>query len=1524
MWLTWVYSLFILSSLFTYLNGKSVITSLHSKWDHTSFLAETSEFIAKEGNNYFWDFLDHITDKVVPEQWNTRTHEKEFDTAVKQAVSVLSDARSDLLKFALALRLYSPKIQVFQQIAEGYTESGSCGTFIDLHGKVLCSVAELEAEIKKVGSSDPPTTYTIDHFFPTKQEDLPLAILYSELGTSEFAVFHRALKLQAKTDKIRYVFRHFSKDQRNSTKVGLSGYGVELAIKNTEYKAVDDSQEKKVEHSDEDYIEEDNDIHGFNFNVLRKNNEELRDALKQFKIHLLETEELSPLKQWEVSDISFLAAQKIVDAPPEEALSTLVDISQNFPTRARSLVQTRLKNDFRLEVEVNQHIFEQELQLSEGDNAFLLNGINIDVDSLDIFQLFEMIAQEEKMASAFYQMGFRREYLSLLHNLDLSEDKVSYGIDFRDAYPEYINNLDKDKAYRDWGNSVKLMLQPYFPGMIRPIARNFYTLVAVIDPGAPESRSIMKILHSFYVHQVPLRIGFVFVVNDDKTVSGKDDVGVALLNLYNFAKMDRTPAKAINLVTTLLDDLQESQRELTVGEVHKYFKQTFSDQDIDDVFSSDSDYDTGRTAGKAFIERSGLQGLPKVILNGIILDEAGTKADKIEETILMQVMKQTPILQRAIMSGKLTDKDNVQNWLLSQPDILPRLNNRLLAPPSMHLPLNDVFPCSTTTLVKFNALTFDQKAQCIVEKMKYLTKTEETTTHWLNVWLVTDLDSLEGRELLSNALKALKKSNNMRLAVIHNGEVSPPSDKSPKISRLIHTIIRLLPNNLSKQILVKLQKEETVQKVLSSGGDIDEIAVHGMNLESFKKEAKLLSNEQLQIEAAFAENVLGLKKNDRAIIVNGMLYGPFGEGEKFEAEDFNLLEKIAERKGAKSIAEQIEKWEVDRESGKASDVVLRSIATIGRYAVKKPRTFVTLHSDTESVVNLIADDPKRAILEISAIVDPLSKGAQKLAPILLTLTKVVNSDVKLIMNPKAKLSELPLKRFYRYALNEEPTFDANGAAVAPTILFSNLPSKQLLTLNVIAPDSWMIQPVYSEYDLDNIKMQTVKQDALARFELSHILLEGHCFDEVTGSPPRGLQFILGTKINPSMFDTIVMANLGYFQLKASPGAWTLQLREGKSSGIYDITNTTNAEGPAIDGQVKVLIDSFNGKVVRVRTTKKPGMEKKNLLSDNEGGDMDIEDDDEQSQSIWSSLSNKLGGGEKHEVINIFSLASGHLYERFMRIMILSVMKNTKHPVKFWLLNNYLSPQFRETLPQMAKQYNFEYELVEYKWPRWLHQQTEKQRIMWGYKLLFLDVLFPLNVKKIIFVDADQVVRADMMELMELDLDGAPYGYTPFCDSRTSMEGFRFWKKGYWATHLAGRKYHISALYVVDLVKFRQIAAGDRLRGQYQGLSADPNSLSNLDQDLPNNMIHQVRIKSLPQEWLWCETWCSDESKASAKTIDLCNNPQTKEPKLDSAHRIIKEWTEYDDEIKQLLQSDDSQSKQEETTQGHIHDKGGEL
>ena len=251
-------------------------------------------------------------------------------------------------------------------------------------------------------------------------------------------------------------------------------------------------------------------------------------------------------------------------------------------------------------------------------------------------------------------------------------------------------------------------------------------------------------------------------------------------------------------------------------------------------------------------------------------------------------------------------------------------------------------------------------------------------------------------------------------------------------------------------------------------------------------------------------------------------------------------------------------------------------------------------------------------------------------------------------------------------------------------------------------------------------------------------------------------------------------------------------------------------------------------------------------------------------------------------------------------MILSVMSHTSSPVKFWILANFLSPKFRENLPSFAASLGFQYELVTYAWPFWLFPQKEKQRLIWAYKILFLDVLFPLNVPKIIYIDADQVVRSDIKELWELDLQKAPYAYTPFCDSNKDTEGYRFWKSGFWKKHLAGLAYHISALYVVDLNRFRSLGAGDSLRFLYANMARDPNSLANLDQDLPNYAQHQVPIFSLPQEWLWCETWCDAHSLNTAKTIDLCNNPLTKEPKIQVAKRLVPEWSEYD----QLLQEFD--------------------
>ena len=88
------------------------------------------------------------------------------------------------------------------------------------------------------------------------------------------------------------------------------------------------------------------------------------------------------------------------------------------------------------------------------------------------------------------------------------------------------------------------------------------------------------------------------------------------------------------------------------------------------------------------------------------------------------------------------------------------------------------------------------------------------------------------------------------------------------------------------------------------------------------------------------------------------------------------------------------------------------------------------------------------------------------------------------------------------------------------------------------PPSWLVAPEESIHDLDNIKLSTTPAgtniDAI--YGLESILIEGHSRDTTNGGqPPRGAEVVLATERDPHFADTIIMANLGYFQFKANPG-----------------------------------------------------------------------------------------------------------------------------------------------------------------------------------------------------------------------------------------------------------------------------------------------------------------------------------------------------------------------------------------------------
>eukprot|EP00879_Flechtneria_rotunda_P024541 GHRR01026020.1.p1 GENE.GHRR01026020.1~~GHRR01026020.1.p1 ORF type:complete len:588 (+),score=241.16 GHRR01026020.1:107-1870(+) len=321
-------------------------------------------------------------------------------------------------------------------------------------------------------------------------------------------------------------------------------------------------------------------------------------------------------------------------------------------------------------------------------------------------------------------------------------------------------------------------------------------------------------------------------------------------------------------------------------------------------------------------------------------------------------------------------------------------------------------------------------------------------------------------------------------------------------------------------------------------------------------------------------------------------------------------------------------------------------------------------------------------LHITAILDPLAREAQRLSQVMLLLQDVLSPSMQLYLNPQLDLSDMPLKSFYRYALPEFERDESGRLTMpgAPSAYFSRLPLKRVLTLNLELPESWLVEPVMALHDLDNLRLADIpEQVAYAEYELEAIMLTGSC-NEVDSSwgkksklpPPRGLQLHLGTNSNPHQVDTLVMQNLGYFQLKASPGPWQLSIAPGRSRELYQLVassggssadmhwgswrsssrasssgssgNPVAGNATGTDYSAQVLLHSFTGKHLVLKVQKRPGKEGESLLPA-----------DDKSQGGQGSSSKVKAS----DIINVFTVASGHMYERLQKIMILSVIKNTK-------------------------------------------------------------------------------------------------------------------------------------------------------------------------------------------------------------------------------------------------------------------------
>jgi len=1409
---------------------------------HTSY----RETAAPENATAYFALLDRIAKGHLAGAKTDETLYEKF-LEILQDDGHMNAEELSTFKLSLSLRSAAPRIEAHYQYYSTAVEPSlsadqeGCPHWFLVDGNQYCTAA-LDTVHGSVKNNSQERILPFDRKLGTGAKNV---VLYADITSPSFGEYHKTALELAKQGEGSYRLRYRRSPGHPTDPLAVSGYGVELSLKRTDYIVIDDRDTEPGKGGADDAQKV------INSEVVLDGEEEVKD--------------IKPLEKSELSPLGMRAASYIMKS--DSPFETLLKLTQDFPKYSTSLGGHNVSSAFEAEHEANR-----EVSVPAGMNVLWMNGVQLVDRQIQPFGLVDLLRRERKLINGVLDLGLTGEQaISLLGHNEVAQAKTNEEeprrFDWRDDIEDgeviiWLNNIVKDKRYQGWSPSLWALLQ-HFGGGLPQIRKDIFNLIVPLDFSQLEDVKIaVDQLLTYMKRLVPIRFGLVPLTPTGESIE-QAKVIYHLLDNYGLAA-----------VVSYLEQSLEAKKTAKVDE--EIFNNAIKDRKpkeeatplpFKDIFTAEEHEEQIHHA-KHWAER--LRATPENPV--VFFDGFAIPRDEMWLRVMQQRLgNDMQLIQQAAYYGLINDTTWIPGHLLE--NAIERRNTFIFPEESENLNVlnvNKVYSENAGVLANVPAIEADASS---------------AKDSWAALTVVADLDNVEGQKLLYFALKFRQEQHGVRLDIIHN------------------------PADLTRSPSILNQRVKAQESDLVNVGQFRDLEVM---LEEGNAEADLTYDAAL---ASFIAST-NLRAGDNVLILNGRVVGPILSANDFQKEDFEQFLKVERSNRILPVYKATESLELsDKLSGPLDAAKLTSVTTLSGISDLPQGIFdsaspirTTMWKEWNSThTSFEVGDRSTATIFLVAVINPASEVGQKWSAVLKVLSELEGVHLQVFLNPQATISELPVKRFYRYVLESAPKFDQDGKVRDLSGTFAGVPSETLLIAGMDVPPAWLVTSKVSVDDLDNIRIKDIMarrntEHVEAIYELENILIEGHSKEVPSGSAPRGVQLVLATEKDSHFSDTIIMANLGFFQFKANPGVYNIHLKKGRSSDIYTM-ESVGAQGwnkVSGDETTEIALMDFQGTTLYPRLARKPGKEEEDVLEETKpdsSGSL-VSKGLKFAEGILGKKTKSLSDTE-HAEINIFSVASGHLYERMLNIMMVSVMRHTKHTVKFWFIEQFLSPSFKDFIPTMAAEYGFKYEMVTYKWPHWLRQQKEKQREIWGYKILFLDVLFPLSLDKVIFVDADQIVRTDMYDLVTLDLDGAPYGFTPMCDSRTEMEGFRFWKTGYWQTYLKGLPYHISALYVVDLRRFREIAAGDRLRQQYHSLSADPGSLANLDQDLPNHMQFQIPIHSLPQEWLWCETWCSDETLKTARTIDLCNNPQTKEPKLDRARRQVPEWTEYDEEIAAL-------------------------
>lgn len=1452
---------------------RSYTVSVMSKYSNVqpvdNFLYFLSDFSYNNSNHFLTTILQHHDS-------SQSINDAEFLFSTISTLNIISPSSLSLLRNYIDLNYFLPRCEMFRSFAHDITAE-SINLINNDSGYFLASKNPIEqADVIQTNLTE---VFTYDLQLNEYNNQRETIFIYADVTKSKSSEFIAKIITQENSYYTNYnlILRPISFTQAPAK---LRGFGVEMRPYQylMEYE-VDDSIDKSSNSNQLNANKEDNTTKGIDFEISS-------DSINYSDISFFGSRFVNFLNSAKM-DQEEDEGRKVKEMP-----ELLRDMSNNLPLYIRRISEEETSVESTKEFDKFSFLIdrskEQQSQNNNEDNGQIyplstINGRYISINNFDPFTFLDNIHEEQRF------LDILREQFNLTqNNLSFREAFLpndEFLLDYRTKYAIWDKDFENDPEYRDYSTNVKDIFH---------LRKNILSFAVYMDPSSPihitELYTIYLLSQPEKLHndrsrpKLPIRIGIIPHFNLGSRISRRISFAFAHIALHN-------PSDAIMFLLNSLaiwrHRTKNSKEGSPIREEHyisayKRIKGSYKVDwsDLHKLYSKSSkEYNFIKEANKYF-KSCGAQ-LGTIRING-----KKVSLDNSFQDVLTQVKDMLISLSKICLRDGINDLKDV--------DIVDILKKEYLVVDSIDSQLMQA-PVVGTGLYKME----NKKQEQFIDAFNKIEWRYKDNNEPRSYFILFTPEQEKPKEAKNNDNDNEEDEN--------EGE-NEGENVTQKVDGDRELFAEFAKNRNHRRSSFFAINPPSIRDFIGIGENETALLVNGRLYRSFRLESisqlKLIDMWTNHFVLSYLDQFTNKNNRKKPSPKKEKVLEDIG----FANENYNQEEQ--EQENVNQIDQENENENDDNddeiEEIKPVHLSFEALAYLSAVAVDW-RSFSVKRVNLGGIIDNvkgIKESPlyytnknssqKSDKIEWILIVDPISRSFQKVIDFVHHLAIVRNYvDLQLIVVPPREISAEAamnnLNSFYRFSINSD---DVTFSMLNDTTSYSTL---------VDTPQSWLLETLKTSenVDIDNIHLTRPNSDIEATFLLSSMIVEGKCF--IDGAPnPKYADIGLFTKKSQrnnfhseKVDETTVMPMNSYFQFKANPGVYRVAFSTNTSSNLYtfDTDQNRNQKFPLFDN-IYISTFSNNELVLHAKTRAKNAESFRHSLNERIN-----------RLKVESSLSNKT---KSH--INIFTISSGKLYEKLCKIMFLSVREHTNSAITFYLIKSFLSPSFKASLPEMSQRYHFNYYLVDYKWPSWLLRQREKQRLIWANKILFLDVLFPNSVDKIIYVDADQIVRTDLQELMNMNIteNGAPYAFVPFCDSRAELEPYRFWKTGYWKEVLTkdikdkvptqniineelSYKYHISALFLIDMLKFKEIGAGDLLRANYQQLASNPNNLANLDQDLPNLIQKHVPIYSLSQDWLWCETWCADEEMESAKTIDLCNNPLTKINKVEIAKKRVEEW-----------------------------------